>query len=339
MATFTDAFTGTAGQDLEARTGWTLDSGAAGACDISASGTTLDFDSTTESCYKAPSAGTGDHYAQVDILFSALTNSFFPLCINVQDVNNFIGFRTFNGGSGNFAQLFKRVGSPGSYTQIDTDATSGAATYRLSRSGNDLTVLRNGSAYMAASTSDLASVQTPGIITRNQTQAAALDNWESLEADSGGYTLTADPGAVSITGTAATLRKTFLLIASAGSVSITGLAASLEHARKLTADPGAVSISGVDVVFRRDYVLTADPGAVNITGTDADLVYISGYVLDAEAGAVSITGTDVIFRRDYVLSCSPGLVFINGIDANLIYSGAPPTVGGSGGPFNRRRRR
>lgn len=106
------------------------------------------------------------------------------------------------------------------------------------------------------------------------------------------YTLTADSGSYTVTGTDANLEFGREVAAGAGSYLVTGTDANLEHGREVVADAGSYLISGTDAALEYGREITADAGAYLITGTDADLVYGSTYQLAAGAGAYLITGTD-----------------------------------------------
>lgn len=179
---FTDDFTGTSGDTLESRTGWTLADGVAGAAQINASNQ-LKFTSTTDTAYTAPDTGTPDHYAQAEILQPVSTKGYFPVCIRVTDSNNFIGLRLYNG-----REIYERVG--GTFSRIYV--TPGDPTpriYRLEASGEDITYLRDGSsAGVVATTPNNSTATTPGIVARSHIDDPALDNWESTDAAAGGTT-------------------------------------------------------------------------------------------------------------------------------------------------------
>lgn len=190
MAVFTDSFTGTDGDDLEGRTGWTRVDGVAGAAEINASNQ-LKFSTTTDSAYTAPDAGTADHYAQAEYLFdpAVVSNtSFFPVCVRLTDKDNFIGLRILSSG-GAKRQLFKRVS--GTLTMLYEDAINATPRiFKLECSGNDIYGYRDGGAMNGglplATTTDHNTVQTPGLVVRITTRDPCIDDWESLQADAGG---------------------------------------------------------------------------------------------------------------------------------------------------------
>lgn len=177
---FTDAFTGTNGDDLEGRTGWTRVDGAAGAAEVNASNQ-LKFSSTTETAYTAPATGTGDHYAQADFL--DFSHSFFPVCIRVTDKDNFIGLRLFGASE---KQIYKRVS--GTFTLLYSSAGVPAGVYKLEGSGSSINLFRNGvdAGNPVATDSAHSSVTTPGLVCRSGTADPVIDDWESTSAAAGG---------------------------------------------------------------------------------------------------------------------------------------------------------
>lgn len=138
-------------------------------------------------------------------------------------------------------------------------------------------------------------------------------------ASGGAFTLTAESGTFTITGTAASLEYGRRLDAASGSVALTGTAASLEYGRALSAASGTVVITGTDATLTYsaagNKVLTAESGAFAITGTAASLE--AGRKVSAESGSVVITGTAASLERGYPLVASPGSVVITGTAADL----------------------
>ena len=150
-----------------------------------------------------------------------------------------------------------------------------------------------------------------------------------------GYTITADPGSVPITGTNASTLYGHKMTADAGSIPIGGTDAGLLYGHRLTADPGAVPIAGTDAALTynsNDPMLVADPGAIPIVGTDAGLV--ATRVMVADPGSVPIVGTDAATVYGHPITADPGSVPITGVDATLLATrritadpGAVPIVG------------
>jgi len=154
------------------------------------------------------------------------------------------------------------------------------------------------------------------------------------------YTLAADPGSYTVTGTAATLSTTRLLVADAGSVAVTGTDAALVVGRVVVADAGSVAIFGTDAGLLATRLLVADAGAVNIvgtaatlavgrtlvadagsvvvTGTAADLIFAQGATLTADAGSYAITGTAADFVRGFVVAANAGSIVVTGTAATFL---------------------
>ncbi len=146
------------------------------------------------------------------------------------------------------------------------------------------------------------------------------------------YTLTADAGAVAITGSAANLAFNRTFTADAGALAISGNAATLAFNRALIADTENVAITGnaASLVFTPvggpTYTLPADSAAVAISGAATSLV--RGYNLTASAGAVSISASDAALMATRKLIADAYAAVIAGADATLTYTPAVlPTIG------------
>ena len=173
-------------------------------------------------------------------------------------------------------------------------------------------------------------------LSRNPWQTFRAANSPIFVPVSGGggspYTLTADAGAIAITGNAAGLSVNRTLTADAGALSITGNAATLAFNRALIADTANVAITGnaASLVFTPvggpTYTLPADSAAVAISGASTSLV--RGYNLTASAGAVSISASDAALIATRKLIADAYAAVIAGADATLTYTPITyPTIG------------
>lgn len=165
-----------------------------------------------------------------------------------------------------------------------------------------------------------ATSEDPGGFTASTTAAWHATTVAIRPAAGGGtFTLTAEPGSVAVTGTAATLAYNRHVIAQAGSVAITGTAATLAHNRRLSAEAAAVAITGTDATLTHNttttFTLTAESGAFTITGTAATLAYNRHLI--AEPGSVAITGSPITLRL--IINGTPGSFVITPTDATLTY--------------------
>ena len=144
--------------------------------------------------------------------------------------------------------------------------------------------------------------------------------WSALTAawkeTSTGYTLTADAGSFTVTGTAANLVRGLKVAADAGSYSVTGTAANLLRGYKLAANTTAYSLTGTDVTFLRGYKLAGDVGSYAVNGTAATLA--RSYLFAADAGEYLWTGTDADLRKGRTLAADAGVYAWTGTDASLL---------------------
>jgi len=159
---FTDNFTGTSGDILESRTGWTRVDGAAGAAQINA-GNQLKTVSATNTAYTCTDQASADHYTQST--WEAVGRASFT-SIRTTNSNNFIGVRP--SGSPAKTQIFKRdtgsftqLGSNGSTTVVATD------TLYIEGSGNSITAKLSGSTEVGPITETFGNtVTTQGLVVR-----------------------------------------------------------------------------------------------------------------------------------------------------------------------------
>lgn len=158
-----------------------------------------------------------------------------------------------------------------------------------------------------------------------------------IDAESGGgptYTLTADGGTYSYSGTAADLRFNRVVAADPATFSYSGTNASLLFNRRISADTGSYTLTGQDAGLRFNRRLDAQGATYALTGQDATLSHsgVATYTLAAEGGTFALTGTDVTFRMGRVLAAENGGFSYAGADATLRYSGEAAQTTGAPGP-------
>jgi len=173
-----DSFVAGADSDLEdwtpdtTGTGYTLDSGSAGAVFVEADTDTADVSTGTISFYFPEPQDMGDPDMYVEVVLGAGTGSNY-VCLRATDYDHWIGFRHT---SASACQVYRRNAgwaSKGTFT-----ATAGD-TVRFEVIGDDWDVYVNGSGTPALSFTDSFqnTTQTPGI----RTAATASDYWRSWE--------------------------------------------------------------------------------------------------------------------------------------------------------------
>jgi len=151
----------------------------------------------------------------------------------------------------------------------------------------------------------------------------------------GGLVLTASPGAITLTGTAAVAKTARLIQAATGSVLVTGTAAVPKVSRRTVASPGSVLVSGTAATVKSARAIAADAGFVTIAGTAAlpkvarvtlatpGSVLVSGVaaglahgrILTATSGSVVVSGTAAAFPWSRVFHVDPGSVALTGTPA------------------------
>ena len=118
----------------------------------------------------------------------------------------------------------------------------------------------------------------------------------------------------------------YTIAADAGAYTYTGSAAGLAAGRKIVADAGAYAYSGEAANLRRGFSLTAAAGAYALTGEAANLR--RGFSLTAAAGAYALTGEAATLRADRRIAAAAGAYALTGDDTTLTYTPS----GGGGGP-------
>lgn len=115
---------------------------------------------------------------------------------------------------------------------------------------------------------------------------------EYTAAGGGAYSVTAETGSFTETGTAASLEFGRVMPADGGSYALTGANAGTLAGRRVTADTGSLALAGTDAAAEFGRLLAADLGAYALTGTDAGLsrTVAGAYALSAEAGAFALSG-------------------------------------------------
>ena len=245
---------------------------------------------------------------------------------------------TYNGATQTAYMGGKVVGTPVSVTG---SITYPSAADRGPAIGNfwEFTALNrsfNGAVYLAALWDRALSDAEIKSISDNPWQLFRAANAPIFVPVSGGggspYTLTADAGALAITGNAAGLSVNRTLTAGAGALSITGNAATLAFNRALIADTANVAITGnaASLVFTPvggpTYTLPADSASIAISSAATSLV--RGYNLALDAGAVSISASDAALIATRKLIADAYAAVIAGYDATLTYTPIVyPTIG------------
>jgi len=144
----------------------------------------------------------------------------------------------------------------------------------------------------------------------------ADDSWAAatlaLRPGATGYTMAADSGTFTLTGTAVGLLRGYVMAASAASFTLTGTAAGLLRAYIMAADAAAFVLTGTDAALRRGYALIADAGSFVLTGTATGL--LRGYVMAADAASFVLTGTEALLRRAFTMVAEAGAFVLSFTD-------------------------
>ena len=183
----------------------------------------------------------------------------------------------------------------------------------------------------------------PAAISAGGTTNAA-DSWVAMTAvlkpAANNYTLTAQGGSYSKTGSSASILRSKSITASGGSYALTGASAGVNRNRVLTTSGGSYSLTGssADITYTassinakvswvqlelpeattsNSYVLTASGGAYTITGASVS-IYRNKSIL-ATGGTYSLTGQSAIVLRSKRLGALGGSYIYTGQQVNITY--------------------
>ncbi|MCC6530921.1 MAG: hypothetical protein IT531_00090 [Burkholderiales bacterium] len=233
---FTDDFTGTSGQDLEARTGWTLVSGSAGAAEINASNQLKTVGvGNAGHAYNASDCGTADHYAQC-VYRGGLSGPWVP-AVRVVDNQNFVGVRA------EAAQFSAQKRVANTFSAIGTYAATPASgdVLKCEMSGTSFAFYLNGVSRITGTVSDavFSGVTKCGLVCRSAAADPCIDDWESTTSGGGGPTeyLITPSGGVAFAGGATLIHGR--VVHPAGGVGFSG-AAPITRDRTIAASGGVV---------------------------------------------------------------------------------------------------
>ena len=125
----------------------------------------------------------------------------------------------------------------------------------------------------------------------------------------------------------------FTLTADVGSFTLTGTATGLKSDRKLTAETGAFTLTGSDatLTYSKASTLTAETGSFTSTGNDATLRVARK--ASASTGAFTLTGSDATLKAEKALTADTGAFTLTGTDTGLNYGAASPTLVAAVGEF------
>ncbi len=312
MTVFTDDFTGTDGQLLQDRSGWTLDGGT-GSAEISSNRLAGISSSGNNGGWFATSPGTADHYAQAAIWDASHTD--FPLVCRMQDRNNFaVGIRI---NAGNQIVVARRSG--GSVTSIDTISIThtNGQVYRLEVEGSTARVYQAGTLRGTYTISTFGTETKLGLVIRDATDNPLLDDWESgplggTNATANGTTYTVTPslsaGAASAASTAAgaALSVAVALAAGAGSAASTAAGAAYTVTPSLSA--GAATAASTAAGIAPTVTVSFAPGSASSGASGNATANGTTYTVTPSlgAGAATAASTAAGLARTVTATFAPG---------------------------------
>lgn len=335
---FTDNFTGTSGDDLVGRSGWTQQEGTSPQKWVVDSNA-IKPDATGSFCsYTCTDQGSADQYTQAKL--SALTpagNAY--LAVRLVDHNNFVGFRLAGTGSVG-ARLVKCVG--GVVTDLVTFQGVVNDVYKIEANGSTIKLFKNGTQQGTDQTvTNFTTETSQGLLTTaNQIitgplfddfEAGALAGGGSVGSSSGTSTTTATGSSTFVSAGSSAGQSTALasgssLFASSGTIAGQGAASSTGSATAAGsgASSCAATVNGIASGGSIQSGAGASSGQSTALASGRSTFASSG--ISAGQGTASSTGSAISAGA----GSSSGAATISGISPGLsIVSGAGISAGSS----------
>ena len=163
-----------------------------------------------------------------------------------------------------------------------------------------------------------AAAGATGITTGTVTSSRNASITFSLQAEPNAYVLTADKGTYIFTGSAATLKRTVLLVSNSGNFIETGNTASLNRGFSLASSAGAFNEDGNNAALVVARLVTGSTGVFSFTGNAATFTKTTASkTLLADVGAFTSTGNDAGFNLSRKLTSNAGTYSETGNAAEL----------------------
>lgn len=203
-------------------------------------------------------------------------------------------------------RVWTMAADPGAVTMAGTAATLRRTVWHMAAAAGIVlaagtAAALNAAKHMAAGT-EAVTVATPDETLLSTQQGSTT-------------TLTADPGAVTVAGTA--INRSWVMVADQGFVVAyeLGLATNLTQHLNMAADPGAATASGTDVSFARSMAAGVGPATVTTPDETTFQLQSASITLTADPGAVVVSGTAI--SRPWIMAADPGAATASGTAATL----------------------
>ena len=155
--------------------------------------------------------------------------------------------------------------------------------------------------------------------------AINLDTLASASA----FTITADSGAYTYTGTDAALSAGRYVAGDSGTYAYTGAGAGILVGYGLVADGGSYAVTGAAAQLLLAAHIASDTGSYALTGSTAGLLF--GARIASDSGAYTVTGATAELSRGAHIASDAGAYAYTGSDAALTYGSDNTLVADAGG--------
>ncbi len=143
------------------------------------------------------------------------------------------------------------------------------------------------------------------------------------------YTLTADSGSYTYTGTDSAVSAGRYVAGDSGTYAYTGTGAGILVGYGLVADGGSYAVTGTAAQLLLAAHIASDAGSYALTGSTAGLLF--GARITSDSGAYAVTGATAELSRDAHIASDAGAYAYTGSDAALTYGSDNTLVADAGG--------
>lgn len=134
-----------------------------------------------------------------------------------------------------------------------------------------------------------------------------------------GFVVAAASGSIAETGQTAALKQGRVVAASSGPIALTGQPAALASGRKIGAGTGSFSESGPVTALNQNHVIAADRATLGLTGVSTALK--QGRITSVSSGAIALAGQSTSPTFHPIISFGAGAVALSGQPLTLVPTG------------------
>ena len=222
----------------------------------------------------------------------------------------------FNASSTVVINTWSVTGTAGNLVTVDSNSAGTRRTFTL-------TNITSGIDYL--SVKDIG-ITSPNLfyVGANSTNGGNNLNVIFTAAPGIGYVISANNGTYAVTGQAATINKSRLLLGDFGLYTVTGQSATINKGVSLFGDFGVYAVTGQAATITKSRLLLGNFGVYTVTGQSATIN--RSRLLLGNFGTYAVTGQAATISKSILLSGNFGTYTVTGEQATIVVSGSPIIV-------------